>query len=143
MLREADPSFDIFVGPVGQWLCWDPEAYKTGRTEYMEEELNQLMHEKNKNEAFAKTAFEQRLKESKQKAMEENIKSAEKTGNALTQTIDDDGNLIGINTQENILKNNENLTVSDIRKEMFEGDNIVIGKTDNGRSQLLSGPFAK
>ena len=43
MLREIDPNFDIFVGPVGQWLCWDPEAYKTGRTEYMEDELNQLM----------------------------------------------------------------------------------------------------
>ena len=143
MLREADPNFDIFVGPVGQWLCWDPDAYKTGRTEFMEEELNQLMHEKHKNEAFAKTAFDQRLKESKQKAMEENIKSAEKTGNALTQSIDDDGNLIGINTQENALRNNENLTISDIRKEMFEGENVVIGKTDNGRSQLLSGPFAK
>jgi hypothetical protein len=142
MLREADPNFDIFVGPVGQWLCWDPDAYKTGRTEFMEEELNQLMHEKHKNEAFAKTAFDQRLKESKQKAMEENIKSAEKTGNALTQTIDDDGNLIGLNTQENTLRTNENLTISDIRKEMFEGENVVIGKTDNGRSQLLSGPFA-
>ena len=51
MLREIDPNHDIMVGPVGMWMPWDPEAYKTGRVEYMEEELNQLMSEKNKNEA--------------------------------------------------------------------------------------------
>jgi hypothetical protein len=144
LLREADPNFDIFVGPIGQWLCWDPEAYKTGKTEYMEEELNQLMQEKTKNETFAKNAFEQRIKESKQKAMEDNIKNAEKSGNALTQCIDEEGNLIGIqNTQESKLLQKDEISVGDIRSELFEGDNIVIGKTDNGRSKLVSGPFVK
>lgn len=143
MLREVDPSFDIFVGPVGQWLCWDPEAYKTGKTEYMEEELNQLMHEKTKNEAFSKNAFEQRIKETKQKAIEDNRKNAEKTGNVLTQDIDADGNLIGIqNTQETALLANESISVSDIRSELFEGENIVVGKSDYGQSLLKSGPFA-
>ena len=37
MLREVDPHHDVFVGPVGLWMPWDPEAYKTGRVEYMEE----------------------------------------------------------------------------------------------------------
>ena len=45
-----DPNHDVFVGPVGTWMPWEPEAYRTGRVEYLEEELNQLMHEKNKNE---------------------------------------------------------------------------------------------
>jgi hypothetical protein len=26
--------------------------------------------------------------------------------------------------------------------DLFEGENIVIGATDNGRSELISGPFA-
>ena len=145
MLREIDPNHDVFVGPVGLWMPWEPEAYKTGRVEYMEEELNQLMHEKKKNETNAKTAFEQRLKEAKQKAIEENIKNAEKSGNTLTQTIDEQGNLIGINnvnTQEEALKDHENISASDIRMELFEGDNIVTGKTDYGQSELISGPFA-
>ena len=145
LLRELDPSFDIFVGPVGQWLCWDPEAYKTGRTEYMEEELNQLMAEKVKNEAVAKTAFEQRVKDAKRKAIEDNIKTAEKSGNPLTQTIDEQGNLVGINnTQENALasKTDGEISITDIRSELFEGDNIVVGKTDYGQSELVSGPFA-
>jgi hypothetical protein len=130
MLREIDPNHDVFVGPVGMWMPWDPEAYKTGRVEYLEDELNQLMQEKNKNESSAKTAFEQRVKESKQKAIEENIKSAEKSGNMLTQSIDEQGNLIGVNnTQEESLKSNETITTADIRSELFEGENIVSKRT--------------
>lgn len=145
MLREIDPNHDVYVGPIGMWMPWDPEAYKTGRVEYMEEELNKLMSEKNKNESNAKSTFDQRVKESKQKAIEENIKSAEKSGNTLTQTIDEQGNLVGVNnanTQEFALKENENISTADICMELFDGDNIVAGKTDNGASQLVSGPFA-
>jgi hypothetical protein len=150
MLREIDPNHDVYVGPVGLWMPWEPEAYKTGRVEYMEDELNQLMHEKTKNEAFAKNAFEQRVKETKKKAIEENIEKAKKTGSTLTQSIDKNGNLIGINnmnTQEknllDIHEGNENeITSSDIRSELFEGDNIVVGKSDYGQSLLQSGPFA-
>jgi hypothetical protein len=131
MLREVDPNHDVFVGPVGLWMPWDPESYKTGRVEYMEEELNQLMHEKAKNETNAKNTFDQRLKDTKQKAIEDNIKNAEKSGNKLTQTIDDTGNLIGvnnINTQENKLKEQDVILTSDITNELFEGENIITGK---------------
>jgi hypothetical protein len=138
MLREVDPAHDIFIGPVGLWMPWDPEAYKTGKVEYMEEELNQLMNEKVKNEANAKTAFEQRVKETKQKAIEDNIKKAEKSGNTLSQTIDENGNLIGINNAED-----NTITSDELHKQLFEGDNIIVGKTDNGQSLLKSGPFAK
>jgi len=95
-LREYDPNHDIFVGPVGVWVPWDPDAYKTGKVEFMEEELNQLHQEKLKNETKAKQEFEQRVKDAKKKAIEDNIKSAEKSGNVLTQTLDAQGNLIGV-----------------------------------------------
>lgn len=140
LLRESDASFDVFVGPVGQWLCWDPEAYKTGRVEYMEEELNQLAQEKQKNESVAKTAFEQRVKETKQKAIDDNKKNAEKHGSTITQDIDKDGNLIG--AEDAKFAKNDAISAADIRSELFDGDNIVIGQSDYGRSELLSGPFA-
>ena len=95
-IRELDPNHDILVGPIGIWLPWDPDAYKTGRVEFMEDELNQLHNEKIKNEAKAKEEFERRVKETKRKAIEENIKLAQKSGNKLTQTIDEQGNLIGV-----------------------------------------------
>jgi len=143
LLREVDPNHDILVGPIGVWMPWDPEAYKTGKVEYLEEELNQLMNEKNKNESFAKSSFEQRIKETKQKAMEENKKKAELTGNKLTQTLDENGNLVGIknmNTQEKEL--GENATAQDIHATLFEGENIVIDKnTDHGAKALVGDPF--
>ena len=143
LLREVDPNHDILVGPVGVWMPWDPEAYKTGKVEYLEEELNQLMAEKNKNESFAKASFEQRIKETKQKAIEENKIKAEKSGNKLTQTIDENGNLVGIknlNTQEKEL--GENVTLEDLQSTLFEGDNIVLDKnTDHGAKSLVGNPF--
>ena len=99
-IRDIDPSHDIFVGPVGMWIPWDPDAYKTGRIEFMEEELNQLHSEKIKNESMAKDEFERRVKETKQKAIRENIELAKKSGNVLTQTLNEDGNLVGV--KENV-----------------------------------------
>jgi len=95
-LREADPNHDIYVGPVGVWIPWDPDAYKTGRVEHLEEELNALHKEKLKNEELAKKEFEERIRETKKKAIMDNIEKAKKSGNVLTQTMDDDGNLIGV-----------------------------------------------
>ena len=147
LLRETDPSFDVFVGPIGTWLPWEPEAYKTGRVEYMEEELNQLAHEKKKNEEIAKTTFEQRVKDTQQKAIDENKKNAEKHGSVLTQDIDNEGNLVGVGhtTTEQTFnsKEPESISVADIRSELFDGENVVVGKTDYGQSQLKSGPFSK
>ena len=55
------------------------------------------MHsEKIKNEHKAKEEFDRRIKETKQKAIEENIKKAEETGNVLTQTINEYGDLVGV-----------------------------------------------
>jgi hypothetical protein len=95
-LREADPHHDIFVGPVGVWMPWDPDAYKTGRVEFMEEELNQLHQEKLKNEEKAKQEFDQRVRDAKRKAIEENVKKARESGNKLTQTLTEDGELVGV-----------------------------------------------
>ena len=146
MLRELDPSHDVYVGEVGIWMPFHPEAYKTGRVEYLEEELNQLMSEKQKNENSAKIAFEQRVKDSKEKAMEDNKKKALASGNKLTQTINKDGELVSIknmNTSElSMLHNsaNDEIAVADIRKELFEGDNIVIDykNDDHGLNKLLA-----
>ena len=128
LLREVDPNHDIYVGPVGMWMPWEPEAYKTGRVEYLEDELNQLMSEKNKNEAQAKQEFEKRVLDAKKKAIEENKKIAKKTGNKLTQNINEQGQLVGVNnTIENAFNSKDNVSSADIRKELFEGDNVARG----------------
>jgi hypothetical protein len=138
MLRQVDPNHDIYVGPMGTWIPFHPEAYKTGKVEYMEETLNELMSEKKKNEEKAKDEFDTRVKETKLKAMEDNKKKAEESGNKLTQTVNAEGNLVSVanmNTQEGNM--DENATIEDVRNELFEGENIVTSdNTDHGLSEL-------
>jgi len=142
MLREVDPTHDVYVGPVGMWMPWEPEAYKTGRVEYLEEELNQLMHEKNKNEKQARQAFDKRVSEAKKSAIAENVKLAKESGNKLTQNVDAQGNLVGlgVSTVEQSLTDNTKVSNADIRKELFEGDNIRTRATDKEKSDKANEP---
>ena len=138
MLREVDPNHDVYVGPVGMWLPFHPESYKTGRVEYLEEELNQLMQEKRSNETNAKVEFDKRVRETKEKAMEDNKKKAMESGNVLTQTINEEGQLISVkdmNTTES--KMDKTMGIAELRRELFEGENIVIDKiSDRGLSKI-------
>ena len=141
MLREVDPHHDVFVGPVGLWVPFHPEAYKTGRVEYMEDTLNQLMSEKKKNEEQAKSEFDKRVKEAKQKAMEENKRLAEQSGNKLTQTVNEAGELVGVTTSQGTdfaVDADEATTVEDVRKQLFSGENVVLhpDESDHGLSLL-------
>ena len=136
------PNHDVYVGPVGLWMPWEPEAYKTGRVEYLEDELNKLMHEKKRNEDGAKVAFDTRVKETRKKAIEENIKNAEESGNKLTQTLNNEGELVNVAnviTQNSVLSG-EDVDADTVRKELFEGDNILTNEemktSDRGLSEL-------
>jgi hypothetical protein len=131
-VRESDPNHDIFVGPVGIWMPWDPDAYKTGRVEFMEEELNQLHSEKIKNEAFAKKEFDKRVMDAKKKAIEENIKLAEKSGNVLTQTMDDNGNLVGV--RETVNFDDREVASADVREELMKAAIENANKKDDDSS---------
>ncbi len=139
LLRELDPNHDVFVGPVGLWMPFDPEAYKTGRVEYLEDELNQLMHEKNKNEQNAKNTFDNRIKEAKLNAIEENKEKALASGNKLSQTVDDNGNLISVKDATTLgYANDEVVTQEDIRQKLFENENVVTSQSDHGLSKVSS-----
>jgi len=132
MLREVDPNHDIFVGPVGMWMPWHPEAYKTGKVDYLEKELNELMSHKDENEQHAKREFDTRVKESRQIAMKDNIQKAKESGNKLTQRLDENGDLVKtdvVRTIENtLLTSDEPVTSADIKRELFEGEGILTSK---------------
>ena len=83
--------------------------------------------QKNKNESRAKQAFEKRVLESRKQAIAENVKIAKETGNKLTQNVDKEGNLVGVNNtiEDNLKKTGDNVSSADIRKELFERENHV------------------
>tara|TARA_B100000902_G_scaffold393927_1_gene449174 strand:- start:738 stop:1457 length:720 start_codon:yes stop_codon:yes gene_type:complete len=147
MLREADPNHDVYVGPVGIWMPFHPEAYKTGRVEYLEKELNELMAQKKENDEVSKENFKKRVKDAKQKAIEENIAKAEKEGNKLMQTINEDGDLVNADTMDVPGKNllfgdgdNDDVATADLRKQLFEDENVILPTdkdNDHGVSAIL------
>jgi len=146
-LRSEDPNHDVYVGPVGMWMPFHPEAYKTGRVEYLEKELNELMAQKKKNDETSKEQFKNRVKESKKKAIEENISKATKEGNKLMQTIDEDGELVNADRMDVPGKNllygdaeEDDVATADLRKELFEDENIILPtdkNNDHGLSEVL------
>lgn len=138
MLREDDPNHDVYVGQVGIWLPFHPEAYKTGRVEYLEKDLNELMSQKKKNDEISKEQFNERVKESKRKAIQENIAKAKKEGNKLMQTIDENGNLINADRMDVPGKNllfgdgsSDDSITAELRKELFEAEDVLVGKQEN------------
>ena len=83
----------------------------------------------------AKQEFDKRVKDAKQKAMEENQRNAEKSGNKLTQTLTKDGELVNVAHM-----NDDELfsTSEQVRTQLFEGDNIVTSSdNDHGLSEIL------
>ena len=101
------------------------------------------MHEKKKNEEKAKREFDKRIRESKEKAMKENEEKALNQVMFFTQTINEQGQLVNVkdnaSTVEKRLESlGSSVATADIRKELFEGDNIVTSKkTDHGLQDIL------
>ena len=113
------------------------------------------MAEKKKNEEQAKTEFDKRVKETKAKAIQENIKLAKESGNKLTQMLATDGETLVDANPKDLASSDAvesvgggiwnasdetasvTMTVEEMRKELFESEDVVMDKnTDHGLSRL-------
>jgi hypothetical protein len=79
-LQRNDRSFHVFVGQVGYWLPWDPNADQIQEEEYLESELNNLMGEYKKNEINRDIFYEdqkrEKLKDAAKKLQEHDKENA-------------------------------------------------------------------
>ena len=124
LLEEKDKKHNIYVGEVGKWMPFNPDAFKTGNVVYAEEELNAVMGHKENKEMLEKVDFEERVSTAKRDAIEKNKELAKNTGNKLTQNVNDDGNLID-------LTDNSSTMSANLRNEVLEAPNIST-KSFNG-----------
>ena len=74
-LQRKDRSFHVFVGQVGYWLPWDPQADNVESEEYLEEDLNNLMKEYKKNEASRDIFYEEQKREKLKESMNKQIEA--------------------------------------------------------------------
>lgn len=72
-LQRRDQNFHVFVGTVGAWLPWDPEADKVQNEEYLNSELNSLIKEYKKNQVHKEMLYEQEKEARKKDALKKEI----------------------------------------------------------------------
>jgi len=72
VLRRKDPNFNVFIGQVGYWLPWDPEASQVDEQVDQEQQLNELVKRYQENKERVDEEFQRRKEESLKKAKEEN-----------------------------------------------------------------------
>ena len=92
-LQRRDRSFHVFVGTVGAWLPWNPEADKIQNEEYLEDELNTLIQEYKKNQVHKDMLYEQEKQDRKtdvikQKIAEEELQKQEDSNKEHMATIE-------------------------------------------------------
>ena len=70
VLQKMDSSFHVYVGQVGYWLPWEPNANKVQEQEYMNDSLNKLVKEYNKNQVKKDMFYDEKKTEQKKAALE-------------------------------------------------------------------------
>jgi len=76
-LQRVDRSFHVFVGQVGYWLPWDPNADNVAEQEYLEKELNELMKNYKNNQIQRDLFYSEQIKQQKEKAAKETAQKKE------------------------------------------------------------------
>ena len=108
-LQRTDSSFHVFVGQVGFWLPWDPQADGIQKESYLEEELNTLMTEYKKNEVNRDIFYE----EQKRSKMKDSIKEEQN----IEEKLQKDDPWIKSkfeNVPETVTETNENETLETV-----------------------------
>jgi len=74
VLQKRYPKDNLYVGPIGKWLPWDPSEHLMPEVEYAERELNELMRKYKENEINKELFFEEEKAEKIKAQREENEK---------------------------------------------------------------------
>ena len=86
-LQRTDRSFHVFVGQVGYWLPWDPNADQVQDEEYLEGELNTLMQEYKKNEINRDIFYEDQKREKLKDAERQRLEA--ESQNKIEEVLDE------------------------------------------------------
>ncbi len=90
VLQKTDQNFHVFVGQVGYWLPWDPEADHIEDQEYQEEQLNELVKGYKEQAQKRDEFYEERRKELSSAAKEDGQKA--RTDNKIEEISTDTKN---------------------------------------------------
>lgn len=147
-LQKVDRSFHVFIGQVGYWLPWDPEPDNIEDQEYLNRELNTLVHEYKKNQEYRDEVFADRVRTSKEQAEREVSEHMQRQVDENVQQASQNSNPQGVNNATNnssgtyeiggpgegetkVTSTNETLT-------SLEGDDPWLSRTRSNPSEVTS-----
>jgi len=102
-LQKLDRKFHVFVGQVGYWLPWDPNANNVVDQKYLEKGLNDLMQKYNENHVKKDIFYAEQVEQRKREA----ILDIEKKKQELEKNnvVDDD---VGVDDNVGVEESKEN-----------------------------------
>lgn len=102
-LSSLDSSFHVFIGQVGYWLPWDPNADKVADEHFQNTQLNEMMQKYEENNANRDIFYEEQKREKIQAAREEVRKANEaKEAEKRAKLEDTDGYEVDISEKDMI-----------------------------------------
>jgi DNA repair exonuclease SbcCD ATPase subunit len=144
-LQEVDPHFDVYVGEVGKWLPWNPDPNSIEDHQYAEQELQDLAEGYKDNRRKAKRHHEERIDESKNRAMAEEKskkqkqierlqrKLREKSQKKEEQKFMEDQKTAAL---KQALEQQQSSTQSNVKVETIDTeDDLELGKQERDRLQ--------
>ena len=78
VLQKLNNAHNVFVGQVGYWLPWDPNADNIEDQEYAEEELNELMKSYKENQQKKDIHYKEQVEDRKKSVTESIADNIEK-----------------------------------------------------------------
>lgn len=146
-VRTADAGSSTHVGAVGLWMPFDADFIKDEKKEYLEEEGNELMAQRDRNNAACQREFTQRKQQAEQQAFEDNVAQAQADGTKLSQFYDyEQKKLVKTRAPFSVdqlasaadlaIPDNEDSSLEDIKRSLFNDPTVITTTTDHGKSLL-------
>jgi hypothetical protein len=86
-IARFDKAHNVYIGQVGYWLPWDPDANEISEQEYQNKELNALMKSYKENVSRKDEFFRERKEEKLKEALDKN-KTAKRVSGEEKETLD-------------------------------------------------------
>ena len=119
-LSTLDSSFHVFIGQVGYWLPWEPNADKVESEHFQNSQLNDMMEKYQENNVSRDIFYEEQKREKIKAAQEESLKKKKENEELKKKSLDDvedyDIDPIG----EDIEKEVEEKTVEEVEEKKVE-----------------------
>ena len=127
VLQKIDNSFHVFVGQVGFWLPWEPSANKIEEQEYLEENLNKLVKEYNKNQVKKDMFYEEKKSEQKKAALEHSIRQKKKNQEERKKLQEEQEAL----ETESAKVEGESVSTPETESAKVEGESVTVTVDEN------------